>query len=60
MPGEPSLFNLDVNEEDVHHLLNDDVDEVSRMGVIYKILKEQLRGYQQSLINAKENQRKKK
>jgi hypothetical protein len=45
MPGEPSLFNLNVDEEDVHHLLNDDIDETSRMEIIYKILKEQLRGY---------------
>lgn len=40
MPGEPSLFNLDVDEKDVDHLLNDDVDEASRMEIIYKILKE--------------------
>jgi hypothetical protein len=40
VPGEPSLFNLNVDENDVHHLLNDDVDETSRMELIYKILKE--------------------
>ena len=40
VPGEPSLFNLNVDENDVHHLLNDDVDEASRMELIYKILKE--------------------
>ena len=60
MPGEPSLFNLDVDEDDVHHLLNDDVDNVSRMEIIYKILKEQLREYQKQIIEHREQERKKK
>ena len=59
MPGEPSLFNLNVDEVDVHHLLNDDIDETSRMEIIYKILKEQLRGYQKQLVEQREAQRKK-
>jgi hypothetical protein len=49
-----------VNEDDVHHLLNDDVDEVSRMEIIYKILKEQLRGYQKQIVEIREAERKKK
>ena len=57
MPGEPSLFNLNVEQEDVHHLMNDDVDELSRMQIIYKILKEQLRDYQKAIIEEKEERK---
>ena len=45
MPGEPNLCEVDVDLEDFSHLMNDDLDGVSRMEVVYKILKEQLRTY---------------
>lgn len=60
IPGEPNLCEVDVDLEDFTHLMNDDLDGVSRMEVVYKILKEQLRTYQKALIEVKENKRKEK
>lgn len=40
IPGEPNLFEIDVDEEDYVHMMNDDIGNVSRMEVVYKILKE--------------------
>lgn len=40
---EPSLFKMKVPREDMEHLMRDDLDEMSKMEVIYKILKNQLR-----------------
>jgi hypothetical protein len=40
IPGEPNLAEVDVDLEDFTHLMNDDMDGVSRMEVVYKILKE--------------------
>lgn len=37
------------------HLMNDDLDEVSKLEVIYKILKDQLREYQKQLIKVKKD-----
>ena len=36
---EPSLFKMKVPREDMEHLMRDDLDEMSKMEVIYKILK---------------------
>jgi len=58
-PGEPNLFEMDVDQEDFEHMMNDDMGGVSRMEVVYKILKEQLRTYQKALIEVKEKQKKK-
>ena len=39
-PAEPPLFRVDVDELDFEHLKNDDLDEISKMEVTYKILKQ--------------------
>jgi hypothetical protein len=38
-------------------LLNDDLDEISKFEVIYKILKDQLREHQKKLIKMKEDKK---
>jgi hypothetical protein len=38
-------------------LLNDDLDEISKFEVIYKILKDQLREHQKKLIKLKEEKK---
>ena len=45
-PDIPSIFQLEVNQDDYEHLLHDDLDEISRFEVVYKILKDQLRTHQ--------------
>jgi len=40
---DPSLFKIKVQKKHLGHLINDDLDEVSKFEVIYKILKDQLR-----------------
>ena len=40
---EPSLFKVDIEREIYEHLRNDDMDEISKNEVVYKVLKEQLR-----------------
>jgi hypothetical protein len=40
------------------HLINDDIDEISRFEIIYKILKDQLRAHQKALIEMKKNEKK--
>ena len=42
------------------HLINDDIDEISRFEIIYKILKDQLRTHQKALIEMKKNEIKEK
>ena len=37
---DPPLFQVDVDQEDYIHLMNDDLDEVSKLEVTYKILKQ--------------------
>ena len=39
-----ALFKLDIDEKDMIHLANDDMDEISRLEVTYKIMKQQMRG----------------
>ena len=39
----PSLFNLEIDKKLYDHLNNDDLDEVSKNEVVYKVLKEHLR-----------------
>jgi hypothetical protein len=41
-----SLIQVNVNLEDLAHLKEDDIDEVSKLEVTYKILKQQLRHHQ--------------
>ena len=45
-----SLFKMRIMREDIEHLSNDDLDEISKFEVIYKILKDQLRNHQKKLI----------
>jgi hypothetical protein len=46
-----------VPQKDVQHLANDDLDEISKLEVTYKILKQQLRDHQRKIIEAKEEQK---
>lgn len=39
VPLEPSLFKMKVPREDMEHLIRDDLDEMSKLEVIYKVLK---------------------
>lgn len=57
---EPSLFKLRVPKSHLNHLKRDDLDEVSRQEVIYKILKDQLRIHQKTLIDLKEKNKRTK
>lgn len=45
IPVDPSLFKIDVPKKHLVHLMNDDLDEISKNEVIYKILKDQLRDH---------------
>jgi hypothetical protein len=56
----PSLFNLEIDKKLYDHLNNDDLDEVSKNEVVYKVLKEHLRQHQRKLIVMKEKDRLKK
>jgi hypothetical protein len=49
-PIDPALFKLKVQKKHLEHLMNDDMDQVSKFEVIYKILKDQLRDHQKTLI----------
>ena len=46
--------------EDLEHLARDDIDEMSKFEVVYKILKDQLRNHQKKLIKLKEIEAKEK
>jgi hypothetical protein len=52
--GNPCILEIEVEKDDFKHLKADDVDEVSRLEVTYKVLKEQLREHQARLIKKKE------
>ena len=39
-PIDPSLFKIKVQRKHLEHLMNDDLDEISKFEVIYKILKD--------------------
>ena len=43
MPADPALLDLKVLKEDYDHLMNADLDPISKNEVVYKILKTQLR-----------------
>lgn len=57
VPIDPCLFKINVQKKDLQHLLNDDLDEISKFEVIYKILKDQLREHQKKLIKMKEDKK---
>jgi hypothetical protein len=40
---DPSLFKIQVAKKHLDHLNKDDMDEISKFEVVYKILKDQLR-----------------
>ena len=50
---DPSLFKIKVPKRHLEHLVADDIDEISKYEVIYKILKDQLREHQSALIKMK-------
>lgn len=52
-PMDPSLFKISVPRAYMEHLQSDDLDEISRLEVVYKILKDQLREHQATLIKLK-------
>ena len=54
---DPALFQVDVDPLDYKHLIEDDLDEISKMEVTYKILKQQLRDQQKKLVEAKEERK---
>lgn len=54
---DPTLFKVDIEREIYDHLKNDDMDEISKNEVVYKVLKEQLRQQQKRLIQMKEEKR---
>jgi len=58
--SDPALFQMNVNHDDFWHLMNDDTDHVSKIEVVYKILKQQLRDYQKQLISLKEEEKREK
>lgn len=45
---------------DMEHLMRDDLDEISKFEVVYKILKNQLRQHQRTLIRLREEKVRKK
>lgn len=51
------VLEIEIEKHDVDHLREDDLDELSRLEVTYKILKQQMREHQALLIE-KRNQRK--
>ena len=53
----PAAFKMDIIAEDYRHLMADDLDEISRSEVLYKILKNQLRVHQKHLIELKEKKK---
>ena len=57
-PDQPSAFQIDLDFEDYAHLMNDDLDEISKLQVTYKILKQQLREHQKLLIKKIEKKKK--
>ena len=57
-PIDPSLFRIKVQRKHLEHLMNDNLDEISKFEVIYKVLKDQLRDHQKKLINMKEMKKK--
>ena len=54
MSVDPCLFKINIKNEDLNHLQNDDLDEISKFEVVYQILKDQLRKHKQNLIHMKE------
>lgn len=57
---DPSLFKIQVQRKHLERLMNDDMDEISKFEVVYKILKDQLRNHQKHLIELKEKDKKDK
>ena len=57
--SKPVIFEVEVNDKDLHHLKHDDIDEMSRLEVTYKILKQQLRDHQKLIISKKEEEKEK-
>lgn len=57
---DPSLFKINVQRKHLEHLQRDDLDEISRFEVVYKVLKDQLRLHQKRLIELKEKDKQQK
>jgi hypothetical protein len=51
---DPNLFKIQVERKHIERLMNDDLDEISKFEVVYKVLKDQLRINQKHLIELKE------
>ena len=50
---EPAFFNMFVEERHTEHLAKKDTDEESRLQIIYRIMKDQLRMTKKELLNWK-------
>lgn len=57
---EAPVLDLKVQQEDLNHLMHEDLDPISKQEIVYKILKNQLRDQQKKLIVMKEEKRVKK
>lgn len=57
---DPSLFNVEIDKQIFEHLNDNNLDQVSKNEVVYKVLKEQLRQQQRRLVHMKEVERLKK
>ena len=53
IPVDPALFKIEVAKKHLEHLAADDLDEISKNEVVYKILKDQLRAHQKKLFDLK-------
>lgn len=57
---DPNLFKIQVQRKHIERLMNDDLDEISKFEVVYKVLKDQLRINQKHLIELKEKDKEEK
>ena len=52
---DPAFFGVRVERKHVERLSKKDIDEESRLEVIYRILKDSLRNYKRKLLDCKKN-----
>ena len=60
MGDDPAFFNLFIEKRHAEHLAKKDIDEESRLEVIYRVLKDQLRKAKKGLLvmkKEKDNER---
>ena len=52
---DPAFFNIFVEKRHADHLANKDLDDESRLEVVYRVLKDQLRKAKKDLLATKKN-----